>query len=182
LLPTSSNEEQSGINYPARYLGKLANPFLPDYIDVTPLHDNAAYRGHIHLSPTQRAHVIRFRAQWQQAIPAVFAQFRALGYSCDPVKSSTPLSYAWSFGDGTTASGVSISHTYKTAGNYILTLAVTSPGGKRIISKAIHVRSRPTIYENPYSPLRGKNRPNPRVTLPKPKPCQDRSLISNVCS
>ncbi len=310
------NEEQSGINYPARYLGMLANPFLPDYIDVTPLQDNAAYRGRIHLSPTQRAHVIRFRAQWRQAIPAVFAQFRALGYSwldyydnnnqnssqpifrpdqvnnvhiqddpssnsdqvpfiyaglptatltgdqtyyelnpprwaypydlpvdtlqlmdtyvsgrtCpapalalalalpamltvwmlnqpdilgqsspdgkpiaaisdvgqtvagqsisldakvsfDPVKSSTPLSYAWSFGDGTTASGVSVSHTYKTAGNYILTLAVTSPDGKRIISKAIHVGSRPTIYENPYSPLPGKNRPNPRVTLPKPKPC-----------
>ncbi len=74
------NEEQSGINYPARFLGKLSNPFLPDYIDVTPLQDNAAYPGRIHLSPTQREHVIRFRALWQQAIPAVFAQFQAVGY------------------------------------------------------------------------------------------------------
>ncbi len=75
------NEEQSGINYPARYLGKLSNPFLPDYIDVTPLQDNAAYPGRIHLTPTQREHVIRFRSLWQQAIPAVFAQFQAVGYS-----------------------------------------------------------------------------------------------------
>ena len=75
------NEEQSGINYPARFLGKLSNSFMPDYIDVTPLQDNAAYPGRIHLSPTQREHVIRFRSLWQQAIPAVFAQFQALGYS-----------------------------------------------------------------------------------------------------
>src|SRR5579872_102792 len=74
------NEEQSGINYPARYLGKLSNPFMPDYIDVTPLQDNAAYPGRIHLTSTQRANVMRFRSLWQQAIPAVFAQFQAVGY------------------------------------------------------------------------------------------------------
>jgi hypothetical protein len=75
------NEEQSGINYPARYLGQLANPFMPDYIDVTPLQDNAAYPGRIHLTATQRQNVIRFRQLWSQAIPAVFAQMRAEGYS-----------------------------------------------------------------------------------------------------
>ena len=75
------NEEQSGINYPARYLGRLSNPFMPDYIDVTPLQDNAAYPGRIHLTATRREEVIRFRSLWQQAIPAVFAQFQAVGYS-----------------------------------------------------------------------------------------------------
>jgi Zn-dependent M28 family amino/carboxypeptidase len=75
------NEEQSGINYPARFLGRQSNPLMPDYIDVTPLQDNAAYPGRIHLSSTQREHVIRFRTLWQQAIPAVFAQFQAVGYS-----------------------------------------------------------------------------------------------------
>src|SRR5258708_13190641 len=74
------NEEQSGISYPARYLGKLSNPSMPDYIDVTPLQDNAAYPGRIHLTPTQREHVIRFRALWHQAIPAVFAQFQPIDY------------------------------------------------------------------------------------------------------
>lgn len=75
------NQEQSGINYPARYLGRLANPFIPDYINVTPLQDNSAYPGRIHLTPTQRQQVIAFRQLWYQAIPAVFAQFRAEGYS-----------------------------------------------------------------------------------------------------
>src|SRR5258708_13142814 len=75
------NEEQSGINYPARFLGRQSNPLMPDYIDVTPLQDNAAYPGRIHLSSTQREHVARFRTLWQQAIPAVFAQFQAVGYS-----------------------------------------------------------------------------------------------------
>ncbi len=74
------NEEQSGINYPARYLGKLSNPFLPDYIDVTPLQNTAAYPGRVHLTPTQRERVIRFRSLWQQAISAVFAQLQAVGY------------------------------------------------------------------------------------------------------
>src|SRR5579863_9378413 len=75
------NEEQSGINYPARFLGKASNPFMPDYIDVTPLEDNAAYPGRIHLTPAQRQSVIHFRNLWQQAVPAVFAQFSAVGYS-----------------------------------------------------------------------------------------------------
>ena len=75
------NEEQSGINYPARYLGRLSNPFMPDYIDVTPLQDNAAYASRIHLTNAQRQQVIHWRALWQQAIPAVFAQFQAVGYS-----------------------------------------------------------------------------------------------------
>ncbi len=74
------NEEQSGINYPARFLGKASNPFMPDYIDVTPLQDNAAYPGRIHFTPLQRERVIHFRNLWQQAIPAVFAQFQAVGY------------------------------------------------------------------------------------------------------
>src|SRR5229473_1148779 len=74
------NEEQSGINYPARFLGKASNPFMSDYIDVTPLQDNAAYPGRIHFTPLQRERVIHFRNLWQQAIPAVFAQFQAVGY------------------------------------------------------------------------------------------------------
>ncbi|HEU5380944.1 MAG TPA: M28 family peptidase [Ktedonobacteraceae bacterium] len=75
------NEEQSGINYPARFLGQLNNQFMPDYIDVTPLQDNAAYAGRIHLTNSQRQSVSRFRQLWSQAVPAVFAQFRAEGYT-----------------------------------------------------------------------------------------------------
>jgi hypothetical protein len=305
------NEEQSGINYPARFLGKLSEPFMPDYIDVTPLQDNAAYPGRIHLSPTQREHVIHFRNLWEQAIPAVFAQFQAVGYSSlyyydnhnqntsqsiftdtqmsnihiqddpssnsdqvpfiyaglpvvtltgdqsyydanppawaypydlpvdtlqmmntytsdttrpsaalalalalpgmlttwmlhqpdmlgqatadgnpiaaisdigqtvigqnialdakasfDPTNSNSKLTYAWHFGDGTTANGVTVNHTYNAIGNYTLTLTVTSQTGKRSISKTLSVGTVPDTYDNPYSPLRGKNSYNPAVTIP----------------
>ena len=304
------NEEQSGINYPARFLGKASNPFMPDYIDVTPLQDNAAYPGRIHLTPRQRERVVHFRNLWQQAIPTVFAQFQAVGYSSldyygsnnqninqpiftpdqqnnihiqddpssnsdqvpfiyaglpvvtvtgdqsyydpnppiwafpydlpedtlalmntyncgagrpsaalalglalpamlttwmlnqsdmlgqatadgnpiaaisdigqtvagqnialdakasfDPSNASNPLSYAWNFGDGAATTGISVNHTYRQVGNYTLTLTVTSPGGKRIISKTINVGNGPNYYSNPYSPLGGINRHNPAVTI-----------------
>ena len=41
----------------------------------------------------------------------------------------TITSYAWTFGDGATASGVSAEHTFASAGNYALTLAVTDDDG-----------------------------------------------------
>ena len=39
------------------------------------------------------------------------------------------VSYAWDFGDGTTGSGVTASHTYTNAGNYTVTLTVTDNVG-----------------------------------------------------
>ncbi|MFG6490622.1 PKD domain-containing protein, partial [Roseateles sp. BYS78W] len=38
-------------------------------------------------------------------------------------------SYAWTFGDGTSASGVSATKTYSAAGSYTVTLTVTDAGG-----------------------------------------------------
>ncbi|HMW02473.1 MAG TPA: glycoside hydrolase family 44 protein [Acidobacteriota bacterium] len=40
------------------------------------------------------------------------------------------VSYAWNFGDTTSGSGVTTSHTYTTAGTYTATLTVTDNGGK----------------------------------------------------
>ena len=40
-----------------------------------------------------------------------------------------PLSYAWSFGDGATATGASVSHTYTTAGTHAATVTVTDARG-----------------------------------------------------
>jgi LysM repeat protein len=39
------------------------------------------------------------------------------------------VSYAWNFGDGTTGSGVNVTHSYKAAGSYKVTLTVTDDGG-----------------------------------------------------
>ncbi len=38
------------------------------------------------------------------------------------------VSYAWDFGDGTTGSGVNVTHSYKAAGTYKVTLTVTDDG------------------------------------------------------
>ena len=39
--------------------------------------------------------------------------------------------YAWNFGDGSTGSGVTVSHTYTAAGTYQVRLVVTDDGGER---------------------------------------------------
>jgi hypothetical protein len=74
------NEEQSGIAYPLRYLGETSNPILPMYVDVTPLTNNELYPQQDQLSAQQKSAISNFRSLMQQAVPAAFAQFQALGY------------------------------------------------------------------------------------------------------
>lgn len=63
-----------------------------------------------------------------------------LTVSVDASASSDPDgtigSYAWSFGDGVLASGMTASHTYTTAGTYSVTLTVTDNGGAQAVSTA----------------------------------------------
>ncbi|MDH7517329.1 MAG: NosD domain-containing protein [Candidatus Thermoplasmatota archaeon] len=71
------------------------------------------------------------------------------------------VSYSWSFGDGTTGTGVSPKHTYSTNGNYTVTLTVTDNEGKTgsdttyvNISEFIQTKTTPEILEylnNKYS-------------------------------
>jgi PKD repeat protein len=44
------------------------------------------------------------------------------------LSTGSPTSYAWTFGDGGTAAGSTATHTYATAGSYVVTLSVTKPG------------------------------------------------------
>jgi glucose/arabinose dehydrogenase len=53
-------------------------------------------------------------------------QFSGTG-STDPEGGA--LTYGWTFGDGTTGTGATVSHTYSQAGTYPATLKVTDPGG-----------------------------------------------------
>ena len=310
------NEEQSGIAYPLRFLGKMSNPLLPFYIDMSPLTDGSLYPAQSKLSQAQRDNFTHFRALMQQAVVAAFMKFQALGFqsltyhndtnqdgsqpifvsdqisnvhqeddtlggsdqipftlaglSCatlvgnstyynqnplpwsypfdqaqdtiqlmntfasgssqkaqslvlalalpgmlttwmlnqpdilgqapadgNPIAAisdigqtqvgqsisldamasfdpqGNPLSYAWNFGDGTTATRVVVNHVYSAAGTYTLTLTVSSATGKRRISKVIDVVTHSTSYANPYAGGPGNlpdgNPPhNPAVVLPIP--------------
>jgi Peptidase family M28/PKD domain len=315
------NEEQNGIAYPLRYLGKLSNPVLPLYIFTSPLQNNGSYGGRDRLTQQQRNNITLFNALMQEAVSAVFAQFRAMGYqmlsyhggnhqdvlepiftpdqynhiqmqedtlagsdevpftvaglpcatlvgnftyyasnpppwsypydqptdtiqlmntfadgssqqsqaltlalalpgmlttwmlnqqeivgtasidqnpvaaisdigatrvakplslnasaSFDPNGNSNGMGYAWDFGDGTKGTGIEVTHIYKMAGSYTLTLTVSSPTGKRTISKMLNVTTQP-IATNPINlDQNGKPPSNPRVTLPIP----DNSLSDKV--
>jgi hypothetical protein len=74
------NEEQNGIAYPLRFLGKASNPVLPLYMDLSPLRSNQLYPDQDTLPPAQRDRITHFRALMQQAVPSVFAEFQELGF------------------------------------------------------------------------------------------------------
>jgi hypothetical protein len=307
------NEEQNGIAYPLHYLGKLSNPVLPFYIFTSPLQNNGFYEGRDRLTQQQRNNITLFNALMQEAISAVFAQFRAMGYqmlsyhsdnnqdvlepiftpnqynniqmqednlagsdevpftvaglpcatlvgnftyydsnpppwsypydqptdtiqlmntfadgssqqsqaltlalalpgmlttwmltqqeilgtasidqnpvaaisdigatrvgqslsldartSFDPNGNSNGIGYAWDFGDGTKATGIAVTHIYKAAGSYTLTLTVSSPTGKRTITKMLAVTTQPIATNPIHLNQNGKPPLNPAIVLPTP--------------
>jgi hypothetical protein len=89
--------------------------------------------------------------------------------SFDP-SGNGPLTYAWSFGDGATASGISVSHVYSVPGVYTLRLTVSAPAGARRIAKTIVVTAAPPVIVPPFSfgLLSGRPQPNPKIAIPTP--------------
>ncbi len=309
------NEEQSGIAYPLRFLGKTSNPLLPEYVDVSPLGNSDLYPRQSQLSAAQRDAIARFRSQMQHSLIPAFQQFQAQGYSslayhgangdetqpifddtshvvveddtlgasdqipftlaglpcatlagnstyydrnpppwsypfdqredtiqlmnvyasgkADKAKAltlslalpgmlstwmlhqsdvlgeapadgkplaaisdigetvagqslaldahaayvpgsaaSATLTYTWSFGDGASAQGVEVQHTYSAPGAYTLQLTVTSAAGARTVSVPLTVASSAPQYANPYAGFQSDGRPpsNPAVTIPTPAP------------
>ncbi len=78
-------------------------------------------------------------------------------FSMDPTSGNAPLnvtfynsstgspdSYEWDFGDGTTSTDASPTHTFSTAGDYTVTLTVEKEGNTDETSKMIHVYSSTT--------------------------------------
>ena len=73
------NEEQNGIAYPLRYLGRSANPLMPFFAYISPLSENRIYP-HYAISARQRAGVISSATLVQRAAAAAFGLYRAMGY------------------------------------------------------------------------------------------------------
>jgi PKD repeat protein len=80
------------------------------------------------------------------------------GLSCDfDAGSSTagnPITYSWSFGDGTSGSGVSVSHAYAVKGTYSATLTVTDTIARQsTFLKVLTVTSDPPLPAESYFAL-----------------------------
>jgi len=72
------NEEQNGIAYPLRYLGKSSNPLMPFFAFLSPLSGNNIYP-HYPVSARRLASLRQFRTLVRRAASAAFASYRAMG-------------------------------------------------------------------------------------------------------
>ena len=72
------NEEQNGIAYPLRYLGKSSNPLMPFFAFLSPLSGNNVYRKYS-VTPRQLAGLQQLRTLTHRAVAAAFQSYRAMG-------------------------------------------------------------------------------------------------------
>ncbi len=63
--------------------------------------------------------------------------------------SKDATSYSWKFGDGTTSSQTSPSHTYNQVNTYTATLTATGPGGTHSTTKTITVKNQDRLVNDP---------------------------------
>jgi Peptidase family M28/PKD domain len=73
------NEEQNGIAYPLRYLGKSSNPLMPLFAFLSPLSANKIYQSYS-VTPRQLAGLRQLRTLVGRAVTAAFQRYRAMGY------------------------------------------------------------------------------------------------------
>ena len=78
------------------------------------------------LAPLNDPPTAAFTAAPTAGTPPLTVQFNA-GASSDP--DGTIDSYAWDFGDGSTGTGLTVTHTYTSAGVFVVLLTVTDDGG-----------------------------------------------------
>jgi uncharacterized delta-60 repeat protein len=97
----------------------LAEPSRDELLSVVPQalrdEENAAPLDNASYSP-------------QQGAPGVTVNFD--GTASTAVNNATIVDWFWDFGDGTTGSGASVSHTYRTGGDFYANLTVTDSNGQ----------------------------------------------------
>ena len=72
------NEEQNGIAYPLRYLGKSSNPLMPLFAFLSPLSANRVYRNYS-VTPQQLAALRQLRTLVRSGVAAAFERYHAMG-------------------------------------------------------------------------------------------------------
>ncbi len=77
-ITTMINEEQNGIAYPLRYLGKSSNPLMPLFAFLSPLTGNNVYP-HYSVTPRQLAGLRQLRTLVHGAVAASFQRYRSMG-------------------------------------------------------------------------------------------------------
>ncbi len=84
----------------------------------------------------------------------------------------TTVSYEWDFGDGTNGTGMIINHTYSSAGNYLVSLAVTDDdGATNTTSKTIKIPEKLIFdtgtgtYPSIFGTHNGTIKPNQTITV-----------------
>ncbi len=90
-----------------------------------------------------RPPIATFTSSTSNALTGVSINFNA---SASSDSDGTIVSFLWTFGDGSTGSGVTTSHTYASAGTYLVRLTATDNGGATASSNAtVTIQNRPPV-------------------------------------
>jgi PKD domain len=99
------------------------------------------------------------------SVPASGVTGAPLPFSASTFDVWSPVSVSWSFGDGTSANGASVSHAYAVPGSYTVTIkALDAAGNERTTTRTIQISSPPPAPNPPVS-APPKSKPNVKVSL-----------------
>ncbi len=123
----------------ATLLGSIDEPAVYEYVSLTAQQVASHHAAGRNLAPVNQVPVASFTS----VATGLSVGFDGSGSSD---ADGTVASYAWTFGDGSTGTGVSPSHVYAVAGQYTVTLTVTDDDGAvGLTSRAVTVTTAPQV-------------------------------------
>jgi PKD domain len=126
------------------------------YVQEAPLYGQTSLQFQLDVAPQPTANFVYYPGD-----PSTFDTMQFYDQSYDPGQAGFS-SEAWTFGDGTTASGGSPTHKYASDGDYTVKLVVTTTDGRTAsTSQVVHVRTHDvaiTKFTVPQSASAGQTR------------------------